>query len=150
MIKLALPLTIYIFVSFILFFAASNTITGGIFYLFLLLPFYGTILVAWWLTSWQNRRKIFQLRSFKYWIVGIVLFLQIATLLVSPANCYGFKQGSRCYSNLQVMLSDVPRSGFSDAPHWELVEDSFLIFLLAYMVSLATGLSVIGKSVEIR
>ena len=148
MIKLALPLTIYVFLSFILFFVVSNTIAGGIFYLFLLLPFYVTIVLAWWLASWQNRHKRFNLGNFKYWILGVVLALQVATLLVSPANCYGIKQGSRCYSNLQVVLSNVPRSGASNAPHWEQVEDSFVGFLLAYMISLATGLLVIGRSPE--
>ena len=145
MIKFALLLTVYIVVSCILFLVVSNTIAGWIFYLFLLMPFYGIILLICWVASWQNRRKKYQFRNIKYWILGMVLSLQLATLLVSPANCYGFKQGSRCYSNLQVVLTDVPRTGFSNAPHWQAVEDAFFGFLLAYMGSLATGLLTIGK-----
>jgi hypothetical protein len=149
MIQFALPLTIYIFLSFILFLVVSNTIAGWILYIFLLLPFYGIVLLAWWMIGWLNRRKRYQLRHFKYWILGIVLCLQLTTLLVSPANCYGYKGGSRCYSNLQVVLTDVPRSGSSNATHWQEVEDSFFGSLSAYIVALATGLLIIGKFSEI-
>jgi hypothetical protein len=57
-----------------------------------------------------------------------------------------FNQGSKCYSNFQILLSDVPRDQASDASHWQLIEDSFLILLIAYGVALVVGL----KSIKVK
>ncbi len=138
MIKLGWALTVYLCLSFALFITTSNTILGGIVYLFLLLPFYGIVLVGWWSFVWQNRTETAKI---KYWIGGIVLVLQVATILASPGNCFGVKQGNRCYSNLQILLSDVPSTGSSSSPHWNQVEDAFLGLLAAYGVALVVGLS---------
>jgi hypothetical protein len=138
MMKLGWALTVYICLSFVLFLIRSNTISGAILYFFLLLPFYGVVLVAGWSWVWKNRAKTAKI---KHWIWGIVLMLQGATVLTSPGNCFGIKQGSRCYSNLQILLGDVPNTGFSNSPHWTLVEDAFLGFLLAYGVVLVVGLT---------
>lgn len=137
MMKLGWALTVYLGLSFVLFLIQSNTISGWSIYLFLLLPFYGIILVLGWSWVWKNRT---QKAKIKYWIWGVVLVLQGATILTSPGNCFGVKQGSRCYSNLQILLGDVPKTGFSSSPHWTLVEDAFLGFLLAYGVALVIGL----------
>lgn len=145
MIKLGWVLTVYFCLSFILFFAASNTINGGIVYLFLLLPFYIIILIGWWFFVLLNRTKQARI-DYRIW--GLVLALQIATLLVSPGNCFGTKQGARCYSNVQILIENIPRTGPSEAPHWTLVEDSFFGFVVAYVVAVWRGLSLIEKSVE--
>jgi hypothetical protein len=138
MIKLGQVLTVYIFLSFILFLTTSFTITGWIIYGILLLPFYATILLVSWLTVWQNRTKTAQI---KYWIWGIVLVLQVATILASSGNCYGVKQGARCYSNIQILLGNVPRNGSSNLPHWQQIEDAFPKLLLAYGASVVVALA---------
>ena len=139
MFKLGWVLTVYLCLSFAIFLITSNTITGGIIYLFLLLPFYGVVLIGCWVWVWKNRT---QAAKIKCWIWGIVLVLQVATILASPGNCFGVKQGApRCYSNLQILLSDVPSTGSSSSPHWNQVEDAFLGFLAAYGVALVMGLS---------
>lgn len=136
--KLGWIFTLYVCLSFILFLLTSNTINGGIIYIFLLLPFYLIALLVYWLIIIQSPTKSGRI---KYWIWSIVLALQIATMLTAPGNCYGTKQGERCYSNLQVLLSDIPRTGPSSAPHWSLVEDAFLGFVAAYILALVFGLS---------
>lgn len=139
MIKLGWALTVYLFLSFALFLTTSNTIGGGIIYLFLLLPFYGIVLLGWWLFVWQNRNKTAKI---KYWIWSIILVLQVATILTSPGNCFGIKQNnSRCYSNLQILLGYAPSTGPSSSPHWNEVENAFLGLLVAYGVALVVGLS---------
>lgn len=138
MVKLGWALTVYLCLSFTLFLTTSNTIIGGIIYFFLLLPFYGVVLLGWWVWVWKNRTKTAKI---KYWIWSIVLVLQISTILASPGNCFGAKQGTRCYSNLQILLSDVPSTGPSSSPHWNQVEDAFLGLLAAYGVALVVGLS---------
>jgi hypothetical protein len=138
MVKLGWALTVYLFLSFALFLTTSNTIGGWIIYLFLLLPFYGIVLLGWWFFVLQNSTKTAKI---KYWIWSIILVLQIATILTSPGNCFGIKQGNRCYSNLQILLGDVPSTGPSSSPHWNEVEDAFLGLLAAYGVALVVGLS---------
>jgi len=133
-----LVLTAYIFLSLILFLTTSFTITGWIVYGLLLLPFYATILLVSWLMIWQNRTKAARI---KYWIWSIVLVLQVATILASPGNCYGVKHGASCYSNIQILLGNVPRNGFSNIPHWKQIEDAFSGLLLAYGASVVVGLA---------
>jgi hypothetical protein len=141
MVKLGWALTVYLGLSFVLFLAASNTIIGGIIYLFLLLPFYGIILLWWWFFVWQNPTKTARI---KYWMWGLVLALQVTTILASPGNCYGVKQGDRCYSNLQILLGNVPLAGPGGSPHWNLVEDAFIGLLIAYGAALVVALSSIS------
>jgi hypothetical protein len=136
MIKLGLLLTLYLCLSFGLFMVTSFTITAGILYLFLLLPFYGLLLLICWIIIWRNRS---QTAKIKWGIWSLVLVLQIATILASPGNCYGVKQGDRCYSNLQVIVSNLPRTGPNSVPHWQLVEDAFPALLAAYGVALVIG-----------
>jgi hypothetical protein len=136
MIKLGFLLTLYLCLSFGLFLVTSFTVTAGILYLFLLLPFYGLLLLICWSVIWLNRS---QTAKIKWGIWSLVLVLQIATILASPGNCYGVKQGDRCYSNLQVIVSNLPRTGPNSAPHWQLVEDAFPALLAGYGVALVIG-----------
>lgn len=66
--------------------------------------------------------------------------LQLATILTSPGNCFGAKQGDRCYSNLQVLAGNVSRTGQNNVSHWRLVEDAFPGFVIAYDVAMIVGL----------
>jgi hypothetical protein len=144
MIKLGWLLTIYLCLSFFLFFITSNTIYGWIAYFFLLL-ICGPVLLWCWAFIWENRTKRAQV---KWWIWSIVLALQLATILVAPGNCYGFKQGNRCYSNLQILVGNVPRTGASDSTHWQFVEDIFLILVAVYGMAVLIG--VLSTSVSKR
>ena len=145
MINLGLVLTTYLLSSFLLFTITSTTINGAIVYIFLLLPFYTTILLAWWILALQNRTKTARI-NYRLW--GIVLALQIATMLASPGNCFGVKQGDRCYSNLQILVGDAPRNGPGDLAHWNLVEDSFYGLAAAYGVAVLIGVVNTSKSMH--
>lgn len=147
MIKLGWALTVYLGLSFMVFLVMSNTINGWIIYFLLLLPFYGIVLLGWWIFIWRNHTKIARI---KYWILSIVLVLQVATIVTSPGNCYGVKQGARCYSNLQILIGNVPSTGPSNSVHWNLVEDGWMGILAAYGVAFAIGLlsTSVAKSVN--
>lgn len=133
----ALTLTAYCSVSFVLFAIMSNTLMGGLVYLFLFLPLYGLSVVAGWVFAWQYWSKTVRFRS-GYW--GSVLTLQILTCLTSPGNCFGVKQGDRCYSNLQILVGQASRSGMNTVPHWPLVEDAFYGLAIAYSAALIVSL----------
>lgn len=139
MLDLGWIFTLYVFFSLALFFATSFTILGWIIYGLFLLPAYAIILLVWWLVVWENRDRKARLRP---WLWVIVLLLQAAAILASPGHCYGWKQGSRCYSNLQVLVGHAPRGGGSaKIPHWTVVEDNFHTLVLAYGASLAVALA---------
>jgi hypothetical protein len=147
MIKFGWTLTVYLCSSFTIFLITSFTITSWIVYLFLLLPFYGVVLLGCWAAIWRNRIKTGKI-NYSNW--GVVLVLQSATILASPSNCFGVKQGSRCYSNLQTLLSEVPRTGFSSSPHWNQVEDAFPWLLATYALALVVVLSRTSKEKSIE
>ncbi|MDA0672095.1 MAG: hypothetical protein O3C67_00095 [Cyanobacteria bacterium] len=138
LIKLGCLFSGYLCLSLVIFFGVSNTVLSGIFYIFFLLPLYGVVLLGAWYFIWRYRTRRARV---KWWIWGVVLGLQIATLLASPGNCYNVKQGDRCYSNLQILVSDIPRTGASTAPHWPWVEDAFPGLLFAYGTGLFIGLT---------
>lgn len=143
MVKLGWALTVYIFVSFILFLITSFTSLGWITYGLMLLPIYAIILLVWWLIVWQNHTRGARIR---YWIWSIVLVLQVATILASPGNCYGWSQGANCYSNLQMFLGNVPRNEPSKISHWKPIENNFPTLILAYGLSVAVAL--LSTSIE--
>lgn len=143
MIKLGLFLTLYLVCSFLLFLSSSFTVASGIFYLFLLLPFYGILWLGCWIFIWKHRSNTAKLKA---WMWGLVLALQLLTILSSPGNCYGFKQGDRCYSNLQIFVENLPRTAPNTVPHWKLVEDAFPGLLAAYGIALL--LAILKTKVE--
>ncbi|MEO1144433.1 MAG: hypothetical protein AAFY26_02380 [Cyanobacteria bacterium J06638_22] len=147
MIRLGLVLTAYFLISFFLFFITSNTIMGAIVYLFLLLPFCAALLLAWWIVALQNRTKTARI-NYRIW--SVVLALQIATMLVAPGNCFGAKQGDRCYSNLQILVGSAPRSGSSSLVHWRFVEDSFYGLAAAYGAAVLVGVVTAHRSMHER
>uniref|UniRef100_B8HZP3 Uncharacterized protein n=1 Tax=Cyanothece sp. (strain PCC 7425 / ATCC 29141) TaxID=395961 RepID=B8HZP3_CYAP4 len=132
-----LAVTAYFGLSYVLFLSTSNTIVGGIVYLFLLLPFYATVLLILWIIVLQNRNKKVQIKK---WIWGCVLLLQIITILVSPGNCFQAKEGSPCYSNLQILIGNAPRTGPGKVSHWTFVENAFPGLVFAYSVAVALAL----------
>lgn len=136
--KISLLLTAYMGLSFALFLGISNTLIGGIVYLFWLLPLYGALLLGIWILAFRHRQKLARMKVWLWLVIGV---LQMATLLTSPGNCYGVKQGDRCYSNLQILASDVSRTGPNDATHWSLIEDGFAGLAIAYGLTLAAGIA---------
>ncbi len=133
----AFMLTAYCSVSFVLFAIISFTLIGWIVYLFLFLPIYGLSVVAGWIFVWRYGGKTVRIKR-GYW--SVVLALQTLTCLTSPGNCFGVKQGDRCYSNLQILVGQASRSGMNTVPHWPLVEDAFYGLAIAYSVALIVSL----------
>lgn len=136
MIKFGIAFTAYIFLSTALFLSSSFTINAWIVYGLTLLPLHAGVLLAGWIIVWRNRRKSVRI-PYRIWIV--VLLLNIATILASPGNCYGTKQGERCYSNLQILFGGVPKYGPSSLPHWGFVDNAFFGILFAYCVAVILG-----------
>lgn len=145
MIKFGLVLTIYFCLSAVLFLIASPTIISVIVYFVLLYPLYAIALAWLWIIVLQNHTKTLRI---KYWIWSIALALQAVTILISPGNCFRAKEGAPCYSNLQILLGNAPRSGPGDIPHWTLVENAFPGLLLAYGVSVLVGVWSVAKNVK--
>lgn len=83
MVKFGLGFTAYILLSFILFLAASNTISGGIVYLFLLLPLYGVVLLVAWIFIANNHTKIVQI---KYKVLSRSLNFFAYSVMLSKAS----------------------------------------------------------------
>ncbi|OKH13783.1 hypothetical protein [[Limnothrix rosea] IAM M-220] len=134
--KLGLAWTAYLILSFAIFLGLSNTLHAAIAYIFLLAPFYGVIGIIGGAISLKNRHKI-PIFNRVIWI--IIFILQSLISLTAAGNCYNFKQGSPCYSNLQILIGNAPRFGASDIPHWIIVEHAFFGFLAAYAVALVMG-----------
>jgi len=100
-----------------------------------ILQLYSFIPFICWM--WAKRSaKWSQSIPFRPWIWSIVLPLQVLMILVLPSNCYGWKQGSACYSNLQILVEHLPRNAPTGVPHWPV--DGFLGLLpfLTYIVAL--------------
>ncbi len=142
MVKFGWSLTAYLCLSALLFLITSNTLLGGIVYIFFILPIFAVLGLGWWIVVWRNPQGRVRL---KYWLWAIVLGLQVVTIAVSPGNCFGVKQGDRCYSNLQIVLTNLERNGPNQAEHWPLVEDAFPGFALAYTVALVVAVSSVEK-----
>ncbi len=142
MVKFGWSLTAYLCLSAVLFLVASNTILGGIIYLFLIFPIYAAIGLGWWIVVWRNPQGTVRLNR---WLWAIAIGLQILTIATSPGNCFGVKQGDRCYSNLQILLTNLERSGANQAEHWPLVEDAFPGVAIAHAVALAIAVSAMEK-----
>jgi len=56
---------------------------------------------------------------------------QLLIILTSPASCYGWKQGSPCYSFIQSHLIDVS----DNPPHW-MIEYVFPIAVFMYIITI--------------
>jgi hypothetical protein len=137
---------VYIFASLAIFLTASAFAEySALAYLFFLLPFYLACIVYCFSIVLEYPRKTITLpRSLFY----SSLVCQILTVLTSPADCYFWHQGRACYSFLQVHFNNV---GFPNYPeHWSIVEAPFPIFLLLYIISIATSLGMLkveGRSI---
>lgn len=130
---------LYALGSWVLFVAAAFTVAGGIFYLFLLGPFY-LICVVLLLVGCIGRQPK-RVRYRRLWLIPIAV-MQILTLLSSPASCYGVKQGNACYSLLQSWLTTENLQTMQGGPpHWTLFEALFPWSFLAYIITLSVFLA---------
>jgi hypothetical protein len=109
----------------------ANTIPAWLVYIFILLPFYLLWIIYLIGISIENsKNQKVTIRYRKFWLYSIVAF-QILTILSSPANCYGWKQGKACYSLIQALLTNV-----EDNPtHW-IIESMFPVFFFLYLGSI--------------
>ena len=74
---------------------------------------------------------------FRPWIWTMILPLQLAIMVVSPGNCYGWKQGKVCYSNIQLWVEHLPRDTTLNVPYWVIGDGVFVgIFLIMIYAAL--------------
>jgi hypothetical protein len=131
----------------------DHTMWAAILYFSVLFPGYGIISMICDYKS-DNTNKATQELRFKWWILGIILSLQLATIITSPADCYRFLQGDRCQSKLNILMKRARPPSGEIVPHWTLVEDYlFPGFLVSYLTVLTVAVAVqpcstLGKNAE--
>ena len=135
--QLAFGWTAYLILSFAIFGLASFTLHAWIAYIFLLGPFY---LVVWILGMANILKQRHKIPIFNRFIWIVIFILQALISLTAAGNCYGFKSGNSCYSNLQILFGNAPRYGASNVPPWMIIEHLFFCFLAAYAVALIIGM----------
>ena len=138
--KFALICFLYGALSFAAYLVTSNTIAAWIIYLFLLAPFYGLCL-AYILTLAISKRGSTVRLQHPPLLYSLGIFQGLA-ILVSPASCFGFKQGNACYSLVQTVYVNL----FTEAnlqqmettvPHWWGLNTAFPILVGLHAVSIA-------------
>ena len=135
---------LYLLLSTTVFFGVANTIYGWLVYIFGLLPFFVLMLLslAMLAQGWRGRRV--QVRPVP---ALLVILSQILTILCSPGNCYGFKQGYTCYSIAQVWFGQVGEITFRQRPiHWTAIENGFIPCLVVYCLALVIALVSVRRS----
>ena len=70
---------------------------------------------------------------FRPWIWAMILPLQLAIMAVSPGNCYGWKQGKICYSNIQLWVEHLPKDTTLNVPYW-VIGDGILVGILLIII----------------
>jgi hypothetical protein len=134
----------YLLLSTLLFMGSSFTMLAWIVYLFFLLPFYGFLILL--LAALTSRYRGYRLQVKPLFLV-LVLVSQILAIIVSPGNCYGFKQGNQCYSLAQVWWGNLGEISFQNQPpHWSAIEQSFLPLLVIYGFLLVLSISTLKRS----
>jgi hypothetical protein len=120
---------LYTLVSLVIYLTTSFTIPAWLVYLFILLPFYLVCILYLINFNLKYRREMLRYRKLPLYVSVV---FQLLIILTSPANCYGWKQGSACYSFIQSHLIDVS----SHPPHWRIAYVfPFTVFM--YIISLS-------------
>ncbi|MFN8750352.1 MAG: hypothetical protein ACK5ZE_22455 [Pseudanabaena sp.] len=128
----------YAIVSLIVYLTTSFSALAWIIAFFSLIPFYG-VCVIWMLIAAIKKRNA-KVRYYKAFI-PLILIIQAAKILSSPASCYGWSQGKSCYSLLQFMLDPADLKTLSNTPpHWLTIESIFPVALILYMISVGAFL----------
>ncbi|PZV10658.1 MAG: hypothetical protein DCF20_20990 [Pseudanabaena sp.] len=124
--------------SLIVYLTTSFSSLAWIVAFFSLIPFYG-VCVIWVLIAAIKKRNA-KVRYYKAFI-PLILIIQAAKILSSPASCYGWSQGNSCYSLLQLLLDPANLKTLSNTPpHWLAIESMFPVALILYMISVAAFL----------
>ncbi len=129
----------YAIVSLIVYLTTSFlSSVAGIVAIFVLLPFYGVFVI--WLLATTIKKRNAKVRYYKAFI-PLILILQAAKILSSPASCYGWSQGNSCYSLLQLLLDPANLKTLANTPpHWLTIESIFPVALILYMISIVSFL----------
>lgn len=123
----------YAIVSLIVYLTTSFSSLAWIVAIFVLLPFYGIVVI--WLLATTIKKRNAKVRYYKAFI-PLILILLAAKILSSPASCYGWNQGNSCYSLLQLLLDPANLKTISNSPpHWLAIESIFPVALILYMIS---------------
>lgn len=123
----------YVVVSFIVYLTTSFSSLAWIIAFFSLLPFYG-VCIIWAIIAVIKKRNA-RVRYYRAFI-PLILILQSAKILSSPASCYGWSGGNSCYSLLQLLLDPANLRTLSNTPpHWLTIESIFPVALILYMIS---------------
>jgi len=130
---------IYTVASLFVYLLTSFTSPAGIIVVFVLLPFYSLCVASIVSTNLKNRHAT--VRYNKY-LLGCILLFQTVKILASPASCYGWNQGRSCYSFIQDLLSTENLRDFANkTPHWDIVETSFPIAVVLYLIAIVLFLA---------
>lgn len=130
--KFTIFFILYALASLVVYFISSFTIPAWLVYLFVLLPFYIVCILFLISINFKNPQKSLRFRRFPLYLSVI---FQILIIFTSPASCYGWKQGSACYSFIQALLTDVS----NNPPHW-MIENLFLISVFMHIITICVFL----------
>ncbi len=126
--KFTIFFTLYALVSLVVYFISSFTIPAWLVYLFVLLPFYTVCILFLISFNLKHPQKSLRFRRFPFYLSVI---FQILIIFTSPASCYGWKQGSACYSFIQSQLIDIS----NNPPHW-MIENLFPISVFMHIITI--------------
>jgi hypothetical protein len=125
---------LYAIISLLVYLGTAFTGLAFLIYLLTLAPFYCLcciVLICFNLHRSRSSRKLIRYRVLL--LVPIIIF-QCLVILTSPASCYGWSQGSACYSFIQAH-SEHLFGKISSVPHWQ-IESLFPWVLLIYITSI--------------
>lgn len=130
---------IYIVASLFVYLITSFSSPAWLLAIFIFLPFYSLCVASIISTNLKNRHAT--VRYNKY-LLGCILLFQSVKILASPASCYGWNQGRSCYSFIQEILSNENLNDFANkTPHWDIVEASFPIAVVLYLITIVLFLA---------
>jgi hypothetical protein len=126
--RFLLTYVLYVLASLTVYFTTSFTIPTWIAYLFILLPFYGCVLLYTLALTWKHQRSRIR---YKLQPLYLSILFQVLMVLASPSSCYGWKQGKACYSLIQALFVTNLRSS---PPHWSFIESFFPVALILHII----------------
>lgn len=106
------------------------------------------VLLCFWRVKLQP--KWTQPIPFRPWIWAMILPVQLAIMAISPSNCYGWKQGKVCYSNIQLWVEHLPRDATLNVPYWVIGDGTFVGILLIMIYAALLFFALRCESVRIN
>lgn len=141
--EFAIKYLLYLVLSFVIYLTTSFTIAAWLLYIGVLAPFY--LLCTVYVISLATTKRHAIVR-FNRPNLLLLLGIQGLMVLASPASCYGWKQGQRCYSLLQTwfvhIFTDETLNSFTHTvPRWDLMEPAFLALMGGYIIAMIVFLA---------